>query len=244
MASIRGSSIKRCVGVLFVWLCLLSLTPCVHAEDNGEATTEQGPTEPTTIGPFVVNIDAEARATSSLTIKWWIPKGYDVVQYEVSSSKTSSNATTRSGPLDPDEGHYKIEDLATNTEYEVCVEAVLEEEKDEDPQVFCEKMRTIPVVLVSSIVVCFGVLAFIVLLVLIGYCVWKREYAKVQAKLEEAENEEQEKIKPNETQQTYMPPPNPNQPKASIEDHDIPYITPPVEQLSPSDKDRYKKAVV
>ena len=59
---------------------------------------------------------------------------------------------------------------------------------------------------------------------------------KMLAEQEEKE-EEEEKLKSKEQPQTYLVPPAGNPPKSSIEDQDIPYISPPVEQLSPSEKD-------
>ena len=250
MASIRGSNTSswcRSLGVLSLWLCLLSYSSHVTlAQENGEETsTETVNTGPTT--PEVFHIDFEHResTTSSITIGWKVPNGYEVSEYEVISRKSSGNATTFSGPLDPGDNEYLISDLARNTEYEICVTAKVEldEDTDEEEEKVCELVSTIPLVLVSSLVVLFCVLGYIGLMILIGYCVWKQHMKKMLAEQEEKE-EEEEKLKSKEQPQTYLAPPAGNPPKSSIEDQDIPYITPPVEQLSPSEKDQYKKALV
>ena len=131
---------------------------------NGEETsTETVNTGPTT--PEVFHIDFEHResTTSSITIGWKVPNGYEVSEYEVISRKSSGNATTFSGPLDPDDNEYLISDLARNTEYEICVTAKVEldEDTDEEEEKVCELVSTIPLVLVSSLVVLFCVLGYI-----------------------------------------------------------------------------------
>ena len=250
MASTRGSSSStwcKSLEVLSLLLCLLSSSSHVTlAQENGEETnTENGFTGPTTQEVFHIDLKHKESTTSSITIGWKVPNGYEVSEYEVVSRKTSSNATTYSGPLDPEEDQYLISDLARNTEYEICVKAKVELDEDaadEEEQV-CKLVFTIPLVLVSSLVVLFCVLGYIALMILIGYCVWKRHTNKILAEQAEKE-EEEEKMKTNEQPQTYLGAPANNAPKSSIEDQDIPYITPPVEQLSPSEKDQYKKALV
>ena len=106
MASIRGSNTSswcRSLGVLSLWLCLLFYSSHVTlAQENGEETsTETLYTGPTT--PEVFHIDFEHResTTSSITIGWKVPNGYEVSEYEVISRKSSGNATTFSGPIGP-----------------------------------------------------------------------------------------------------------------------------------------------
>ena len=251
MASTRGSSYSntwcKSLGVLSLWLYLLSSSTHVTlAQENGEETsTENGFTGPTTPETFHIDIEHKESTTSSITIGWKVPNGFEVTEYEVISRKTSGNATTYSGPLDPDEDQYHLSDLAINTQYEICVKAEVELDEDvgDENDEACKLVSTIPLVLVKSLVVLFCVLGYVGLMILIGYCVWKRDTKKFLAEQAEQE-EEQEKMKTNEQPQTYLGAPGNNAPKSSIEDQDIPYITPPVEQLSPSEKDQYKKALV
>ena len=100
-----------------------------------------------------------------------MPNGYEVSEYEVISRKSSGNATTFSGPLDPDDHEYLISDLARNTEYEICVTAKVELDEDieDEEEKVCELVSTIPLVLVSSLVVLFCVLGYIGLMILVGY---------------------------------------------------------------------------
>lgn len=230
-----------------VWLCFLSLSSqLVFAQEDGdddESETTEGPV-PTTPESFGINFDHKDSSTSSITVGWRVPERFPVSKYEVSSQKTSTNATMHSGDLDPEENEYVIEDLATHTEYYVCVYAhvTLEDASEESVEKECHHVETIPVIRVDSVVALLGVVGFIALLILIGYLVWKQAVKKAEA--EKEDEEEEEKIKPNEQPQTYLGAPPNNAPKSSIEDQDIPYITPPVEQLSPSEKDQYKKALV
>lgn len=253
MASIRGSStssLSKSLGLLSLWLCLLSLScDVIFAQENGdeETSTEIDFTQTTpTPESFNIKLKHKESTTSSILIGFSVPSAYAVNEYEVITRKLSTNVTTYSGGIDGDSNEYLIKDLARNTDYEVCVTAkvdpdeVSQEELDQD---WCLPVSTIPIVLASSLVVLFCVLGYIALMILIGYCVWKRDTKKALAEMEEKE-EEEEKIKPNEQPQTYLGAPGNKPPKSSIEDQDIPYITPPVEQLSPAEKDQYKKALV
>ena len=117
-----------------MWLCLLSYSSHVTlAQENGDeesSITESITTGPTTPEVFHIDLEEQERTTSSITIGWKVPNGYEVSEYEVISRKSSGNATTFSGPLDSEEDKYTISDLARNTEYEVCVTARVDLDED------------------------------------------------------------------------------------------------------------------
>ena len=62
-------------------------------------------------------------------------------------------------------------------------------------------------------------------------------------KNEEGDDDEKEKINPQNSTPAYSRPPANNRPHSPIEDPDIPYITPPFEQLTPEEQKQFQQVV-
>lgn len=205
-------------------------------------TTEQVSTEPP---EFSIKVLENERSTSSIAIDWVIPKFYQdkVKNFEVQGKKRNSSAIISSTALTSEHRSYIIEDLRTNTDYEVCVfVTVVDIDGVNGPVEYedCKYLSTIAIMRVGSIIGLIVALGYILLMILLGYLCWRYHKSKIlaeQAKKEEDEENENKDVAEKQPIM-YLAPPVPGQ-RSSIEEDDIPYITPPVDKLSPADRDSY-----
>ncbi len=175
---------------------------------------------------FQIVIESHQRTTSSIEISWSIGN-FTANSFVVESRKVDGDAITKSP--ETTELEYIIEDLVVDQEYEVCV--IVSRDEGEDRE--CSQFSTIVLIRDDSIFALFCALGYIGLCALIGYLVWKYHSRKLQVEAEEDE----EPINPEGKHAPSGPL------RSSIEDEDIPYITPPVDQLSKEDKANYTAAV-
>ena len=217
-----------------------------NGDENGDdSTTDEPGTEiPTTIGPFeIVQFEQIDSSDDFIEVGLAVAHGWSVDKWIITSYKKGENQTITTATVDEDVSSFVIKDCQKTTEYYVCGKAYLNETfYDEE----CGEFSTPVAIYKKTLIILFGVLGYILLMILIGYVVWRRDYKAAEARLlenEEGEDEEKEQLKEKQPQ-TYLGAPAEGAPISSIEDADIPYITPPVHQLSPSDKANYNKAVI
>ena len=224
------ASISQYVFGLFVCLLLVS---CIHAQETN--TTEAVEPE---VKPELELIHKES-TTSSIELEWIVADPSLVENFVVQSKKINSESITKSGLIE--EYSYVVEDLRTNTNYEICVLVNYKDAASEDG-VECVIFSTVPLIRFSSWIALLGVLGYVLLMVLLAYICWRHKMNQLQAEEDEEALDPDgvnEKMNTNQEPITYLSaPPRPGQ-KSSIEDPDIPYITPPVEQLTQTERDKF-----
>lgn len=195
---------------------------------------------------FFLSVQYNESSTTTIHITWDVPETNDIRHYYVQSRRKDRSDIIRSPPLPSSRRNYVIHDLVRNSEYQVCVYAHFDNETSTSN---CTDMGTIPLIRDDSLIGVFCALGYILLMILLGYLVWRYHKRKSEKKLLESEEgsrseEEGEKLNPNSAPAQYLGPPGSDVPRSSIEDQDIPYITPPVEQLSDEEKDQFRKSTI
>lgn len=188
-------------------------------------------TVPTTIDPRFVRLHHKSSTTGSITMNWTVPNSAEVDGYRVQSWKTGSDSKTISPTLAWNETEYVITDLLRNTDYKVCVYAMVPTNDTDERS--CLNVFTIPLIRWDSLLALLLVILAILILVLLGIICWRRELKKHKGD----NNSEDENKKSESSQPILLAPPVDNRPRSSIEDEDIPYITPPIEELENDDRE-------
>ncbi len=243
----------RRLTLLCVGLCLTLAFAKDNGDENDEGTTQETSTETVTLGPFeIVQFEQVDSSDDFIEVGLAVATGWTVDKWVVRSWIKGENQTVTTATVEElsEDQTFIIQNCKKTTEYEVCAEAWHNETYSEERCSYDEEgndFSTPVAIYKKTLIILFGVLGYILLMILIGWCVWKRDYKAAEARLlenEEGEEEEKEKLKEQQQPQTYLGAPAEGAPISSIEDADIPYITPPVHQLSPSDKANYNKAVI
>lgn len=221
------------------WLVLAALAVAMVIADDDVTTS--APAEPvvTEEPRTLLDITIGERQVSSVAITWDAPEEGEVTSYRIRAQKTDSEDLIYSPSFDPPENEYLMENLMANSEYEICVLADLKGKEGKDHLKDCRNVSTIPIVRVDSMLALFAALGFIFLMILIGILCWCCAHRRARRSAEEEEEEEDEadaepeKVAPVIYRPAYVSPPTGSPVRSSIEDNpDIPYITPPVDQLN------------
>lgn len=219
---------------------LLSITSVVkayNATDSNVATVVMATTKDTTF----LKVTHKKSTTTTITVNWSVSDEYDVEGFNVEALKAGSQATVKSPTLSKNDTEYKIEDLSRNTRYNVCVHAVLPESSaDNITDYACLSIKTIPLIRWDNLLAVICVLLALLLLVLLGLLCWRHAKKKQQKRHAGEENDHNKKSE--STQPILLAPPVDERPRSSIEDEDIPYITPPIEELENDEREYALKA--
>ena len=241
----RNTQTKMAAVLLAVVCCFVF---SAHAQSDIDAgITGQTVTVPlvTTEAPiteFSIELYHRESTTSSVSIVWrpLIPEGIKITKYRIETNKQDSESVTTSPELPADTTEYIVEDLIKDSKWKICVVASISNDTfSQDEEHFkCLDSFTIPYIRDDSLYVLAITVAVIGSLVLIGYLSWRcavqeaeKRAAEAEAEEEEDENDEGKLIKPVQAKPILLSPVDnsPDRPKSSIEDEDIPYITPPLE---------------
>ena len=204
-------------------------------------------------GSLFVDVTHRESSTSSISIEWRVRDEYlyDVIEFMVETRKMDSAAVTRSEPLPVERRFYEIRDLSTNAGYEICVSgwklANATVVDDNVSQRHCVEMATIPLIRTDSLVVLGISIGLVLLTIVAGYLCWRCAKARLERAAAKAgdggdddnnatnTNGYQPIEEPTVDKPSFLEPP-PSQvirrPRSTIEDDDIPYITPPLSELS------------
>jgi hypothetical protein len=216
-----ASGKQTLVGLFSIWLCVV----CSSAQENStEPANITVSTEPPEFSITLLHLES---STDTIKFNWTVPPNYEVTYSRVKSNRIDSDAVTTSPDLT--ETEYTIEDLRRDTSYNVCV-SVYNKDSEYDGSTECETYSTIRLMRDDSLLALFAVIGFLLLCILGGYLCWKYQQSKAAAKQEEAEEGENAKLN------------NANGPPLSIEDNDIPFITPPPDELTPDERKAYDAA--
>jgi len=204
--------------------------------DDDEQTTEVPAASTTPLPDFDVEIDRAGINVNEITIVWESPSAYndEVDHYYLTATKIGSENVLTSPDLDSDVREYRIADLVHESDYQVCLYAVMKngttipdcsptEVDPKDPN--SEVYHTLAFIRDSSLVVLFCVLGYILLMILLGYICWSYAKKKAEAEYEEEEEEEEEEKGGRALLGNNRPG------SAGIDDSDIPFITPPLSEL-------------
>jgi len=222
MASYKAYAL---LGLLSIWLCVSFSS----AQNDTESTTEQTTdtilvsTEPPAFSLVLQEIES---STSTIKLNWTVPRNYEIKYSRVQSNRIDSDAITSSPELT--ETEYEVEDLKRETKYNICV-TVYNEGTEYDGTQKCDTFATIKLIRDDSLIALFGVIGFLLLCILGGYLCWKYQASKHK---KDEDGEEGENAKLNNVHG------NP----VSIEDNDIPFITPPPDELTPEERKEYEAA--
>ena len=237
-------SLAVLVTLLISWFCG-SLVSCT--ETTVSHTIQNMPTSPAQTPEQFLNISPRRRTTSSLEVRWKVPDGY-ILSKSYLEAKRMNSGDQGVSVVTPDLGNatskYEISDLMTNSKYEICLYAEVTKidpnitSDMEENIVRCTTMSTVPLIRADSLIVLFCVIGYLLLMILIGYLCWRRAHKQKEEQLlnDEDDSDEEEKARENGDQSKPIllsaPPPQQQQrPRSAIEDEDIPYITPPWDQI-------------
>ena len=232
-------------------VCLLchwaagDVTTAVTSTDGVVATTEDPG----------LRFEVAERDTDSLTLQWKPPYDGEILGYEVTCQKGDSEDLIFSPPLGKEEREYTMENLMINADYRVCLRAASPAGQPPGsvgvPDVLtydeelCANTTTIPYMRKDSVIVLCASLGYIFLMIIIGIICYQCAKRRLHRNDDDEEEEpEEEKVSPVPYRPAYVAPPSGAEPvRSSIEDPDIPYITPPVDQLSRNERMRYDAKV-
>ena len=184
-----------------------------------------------------VNITHKKSSTSSISIEWAINIPETIDEYHIRYRKDDSAAVTYSPALEWNSTSYEIKHLITNSLYNICIVATVLGNGSKSYEKACVDLKTIPLIRNDSLIALLATIAYIVLTILFGYFIWKKRKAehddqKLQAALDKASVGSSEKLeKEDANQRNFLLPPGQRPERLSIEDPDIPYITPPVSEI-------------
>ena len=224
---------------VLVVMALASAVICettASADDDGVTGTDMPMTTQAPITKFALVIKHMESSTSSIKFMWEarVPKWMKVQSYAITASQVDSEAVMTYPALPGFEDFFEADDLVEDSQYDVCITSQVMNDTESMELRDCFKSFTIAYVRQDSVYVLFLVIAYILLMLLIGYVSWRCAVAKAEKKAAAAEAEEEEnegkqkaKIVPEELKPILLSSLSDDQPKSSIEDEDIPYITPP-----------------
>ncbi|ELT92162.1 hypothetical protein CAPTEDRAFT_228258 [Capitella teleta] len=209
------------------------------------ANTPVETTAPTTVfvttepPSFSIRMKHAQSSTSSITVEWSVPYNFedDMNDYQIQARKVDSDVVLSSPSLPSNGTLYVIDNLVRNAEYEICVTASFKSVDDTKQQ--CENYSTLALLRFDSIVATLIAVGYILLMVIIGVICWLCARRRMERKEKDEEEEElktdgsEELLKPASANNTLAPPPE-YRPRNSIEEElpNIPYITPPLEELN------------
>lgn len=228
-----------------VTLLLLGLSSVVKAttDSNSSSNSTEGAVTATiataTEDTRFVKLSHTRSTTKSITVDWTVPENSGVEGFRVETVKIGSQAKQISPILEWNATEYVIEDLSRNTDYQVCVHALLAPTSNTTEQ-SCLDLYTIPFIRWDSLIALFIVLGIVLLLVVLGLLCWR--HARNKQRRKHNEDPDNNKIKSESTQPILLAPPVDDRPRSSIEDADIPYITPPIDELENDEREYALKA--
>ena len=236
---------------VLVTMALVSAVMCdttVSADDDGVTGTGMPMTTEEPITEFALIINHMESSTSSIKFKWEakVPKWMKVQSYAITASQVESEAVMTYPALPGHEDSFEAEDLVKDSIYDVCITSEVMNDTESLEFRDCFESFTIPYIRPDSVYVLVIVVFVFTLLIMIGYCSWRRDVAKAEAaaaaaaEAEEEENEgkKEAKIVPEEQKPILLSSPSDDRPKSSIEDEDIPYITPPWSEIEREESEK------
>lgn len=220
---------------------LLMGVACVS--DSSASTTESSigitVATPTKEPEFHIHLNHLSSSTSSITVEWYIPPTFEenIEDYLIEARKLESEAILTSPSLPSNETLYEIEDLATNSKYEICLQANFKPgmEIDGENHKVCNEMYTLALIRKDSIVALCIAIGYILLMVIIGIVCWMCAQKKSrEGDAAQDDQAEEEELLTEKAGNNYLAPPPQSRPRSSIEEElpNIPYITPPLEELA------------
>ena len=242
-------AMRREVALLYLFI----LSSLAIAQDSNSSVSEASlpaSTEPTFSG---VRFSHKESTTTAIIVEWEVSADYEAMGFRVMVQKEGSRDVIRSPALPASQREYATEDLVMHASYNVCLWAAINSGEvgftsDENGDVFykehwCIDAVTIPIMRDDSVIALVAALGYIILMILIGYLCWR--YAK--SRMEREEDEETDDTEETKMRSDPYPPPySPRKDPAirsSIEDPDIPYITPPIGELSTDEQGHYNTVV-
>jgi hypothetical protein len=250
---------RSLLGTLLVVCCVLYTA---HAQTGLEAetVTENFMTSaapPTTteapITEFSIELYHRESSTSSISIVWRprVPDDIRILKYIIETTKKGSKSVITSPVLPANTTEYIVEDLIKDSKWRVCVVASVKNVTDgsttEHQQ--CLESFTIPYIRDDSLYVLAIVILVIGGLIVAGYMCWRCAVNRAEKAAQETEEEEDDSdegklLKPQHAQPILLSPVDnsPDRPKSSIEEEDIPFITPPWSEIEKEEWERSHKA--
>ena len=215
------------LGLFSIWLCVSCALAQNSTEDATDADTTQAPQVSTTPPTLHIKFTHLDSGTDFIKFNWTTPKIFEFTYSIVKSQRSDSEAIMTSPQLTEQE--YMLEDLRRETKYNVCV-TIFQEGEEYSGYEQCTDFDTIKLIRDDSLIALFCVIGFLLLCILGGYLCWKYQQKKLEQ--EEEDGDEGENAKLN----------NAHGNPVSIEDRDIPFITPPPEELTAEERKEYEKA--
>ena len=180
----------------------------------------------------------------TLLIGWNVTeRGYDVMSSKIQIEvRKKGRDMWMNGTVSSTAHRYTVHDLFSNSQYTVCLRAELIEIQTSttDDHEQCVTMMTPPQIRPDSLLGLFAVIGFLLAMVLLGYICWSRANSNLEEEEEGELSPIEEKIESNESRPFLLSAQpvstKPARPRSTIEDADIPYITPTWEQLAANEK--------
>lgn len=232
--------------------CMVSVSHCDTTMDASGVTenmvTTNIPTTEEPIREFSLLLLHRESTYSSIDIVWRprLPEGVTVQKYIVKTTKRDSDSVTISPELPADADEFIVEDLIKDSVFDVCVVASIANSTFSEEREQCLESFTIPYIRDDSMYVLAIVMAVIGSLILFGYLSYRCAVAEVEKRAAEAEAKEEEDddegklLKPVQAKPILLSPVDnsPDRPKSSIEDEDIPFITPPWSEIEREEREK------
>lgn len=190
----------------------------------------------------IFNLTSEKRDISSIKVSWEVPDGLAVDSAEVFAKRMGGQVRIQGLKLLTDEQSYELTDLLTNSKYNVCLSVAYSSKESRDQShTECLTLKTIAVVRPDSVYVLFIVVGVLVGLGVLGCVCWWYDRKKLRGNNEDEASGVDEP--PTEDQNAPIlkanaPPAYSDRPNVSIEDQDIPYITPPRYELERQEREK------
>ena len=187
---------------------IVNVTQPTKPDNNTAAPT----TTPVIITKFSLDLRHESSTISSIHITWnaAIPEWVTVEKYQIKTQKIGSESITLSPGLEKDTNEYIVENLVSNSDYEVCIMASIINNTVPVETTTCRDFFTIPIMRYDSMYVLGAAIALFVMLILIGCVTWR-------CAVYSAAKREEDLKKPNGIQKKPV----------STRDEDAPFLTPP-----------------
>jgi len=263
--------ISSCAGLALS--CLMCSVVLVLGQEGTVATPDDTPAVNTTEAPpFPLDITALNRETNFMALEYTVDergKGattfleitaveVDVDDDDDDEEEDTDNTVIHSGHLELEDGTtgvYELKHLQSLSTYKVCITYRYNNSTDEStivhsvPESKCEIYETIGVIHTKELLVMLCVLGYFALCIIGGYCCYSSKKSKLEAAAAEEEAEEEEKEPIAEPEMVAAAPvanvnsaPPPRPAKSPIE-ADVPFATPPYQDLSEEDKLRRRMGV-
>jgi len=171
----------------------------------------------------VINVEHIESNTWYIELKWNFTGEVEAESFRISAMRVDNDVVINSPAVK--EQYYKMEDLRTHTEYDICVTAMFTDGSEEITE--CEKMSTVPTMMESSVVALVVLFVGILVIILISYCLALKKRKDYEATLVEEADEEADKDDALANGDPNAPFADDKSPSSIEEAHEIPYITPP-----------------